>query len=422
MTRTFSWFGVATVLCASASPAAAETDCVFVTQGTTLLLSGDCTTDASLSIPEGFTLDGRGFRITAVDPPGGHFLGAVVRNAGTQASVRDLTIDTNALASVCDAASSPDQRLRGILFDGASGTIQSNRVLNVNQGESGCQEGNAIEVRNLDGEASDTLQVEITENEVSAYQKTGILVNGNVDAEVTRNLIVGFGPVDFIAQNGIQLGFGAYGRVSDNQVEQNVYTQSGVSASGILLLEAGDGVEITGNELSDNDVGIWLIATSAAVLTDNAAANSTFDGITIDGREGAAAGNDLAENRLDGNAVGIDLIGAGAANNSVDRNALRDHAAAAIQVALGAEQNVLTRNRIQRSGAYGAWIGADDNRIERNHIQHTAGTGLFVAGAGNAVTANHVSHSGALDIENDGANSYQRNRCASSSGPPVDCP
>lgn len=39
-------------------------------------------------------------------------------------------------------------RLRGILFDGAAGSITHNTVTNINQGASGCQEGNGIEVRN----------------------------------------------------------------------------------------------------------------------------------------------------------------------------------------------------------------------------------------------------------------------------------
>jgi hypothetical protein len=35
---------------------------------------------------------------------------------------------------------------------------------------------------------------------------------------------MGFGPVDHIAQNGIQLGYGAMGEVRDNVIHDNFYT------------------------------------------------------------------------------------------------------------------------------------------------------------------------------------------------------
>jgi hypothetical protein len=63
-------------------PAAADTTCAFETVDSTLRLTGDCVTDATLLIPDGKTLDGRHFTIAAVDPAGGHFVGAVIMNAG----------------------------------------------------------------------------------------------------------------------------------------------------------------------------------------------------------------------------------------------------------------------------------------------------------------------------------------------------
>lgn len=58
--------------------AQAATNCTFTNSGTVMRLNGSCTTDGTLLVPNGFTLDGRGFTITAVDPPGGGFLGAIV--------------------------------------------------------------------------------------------------------------------------------------------------------------------------------------------------------------------------------------------------------------------------------------------------------------------------------------------------------
>src|SRR3712207_8069880 len=47
----------------------------------------DCMTDTSIVIPNGYTLDGGGHTITAVDPVGGHFVGGVIQNGGATANV-----------------------------------------------------------------------------------------------------------------------------------------------------------------------------------------------------------------------------------------------------------------------------------------------------------------------------------------------
>jgi len=64
-------------------------------------------------------------------------------------------------------------------------------VTGIQQGAKGdgCQEGNAIEVRNTLGAA--TSNVSVTGNTVSSYQKTGVLVKGQVSAVVTGNTISG---------------------------------------------------------------------------------------------------------------------------------------------------------------------------------------------------------------------------------------
>jgi len=209
-------------------------------------------------VPNGWTLDGDAHSITAVDPSGGHFTGAVVRNAGDSASVSNLTVTADSLADVCDGG---DDRLRGILLDGASGSITGNTVVGINQGESGCQEGNAIEVRNAPFDTTGVDKpVTISGNVVSDYQKSGIVANGSVRATVDHNDVEGAGPVPYIAQNGIQIGFGATGTVESNTVADNWYTgPSADTACGLLFYEA-DGVKqrknvFTGNQRDVCNVG-----------------------------------------------------------------------------------------------------------------------------------------------------------------------
>ena len=402
--------------------ALAASNCAFRSVGRTLQLQRDCRTDATIFIPNGVTLDGRGRTITAVDPPGGHFLGAVVRNAGPTAHVRHLTVEASGLADVCDSDSAPDQRLRGILFEEASGTIVGNEVRNIAQPGSGCQEGNGIEVRSsLVAAGQRPRRVTIANNRVTGYQKTGVLVTGSVDADVAQNRIAGLGPVDVIAQNGIQLSLGARGRIERNRVEQNVYTGGGVASIGILVLEAGSPLEIERNRVEDNDIGIRVVSTSDVTVEQNEVVGSTFDGIAIDGLAATAQGNQIVQNRLSDNAVGLDLFGEGAVSNEVIDNRISDSLQVGIQVAFGASGNVLEQNRL-RNNASGAFVSSDGNDVIANVIASSDAFGLHVEGEGNVVEDNSVSGSGGLDVENVGANTYAGNRCTTSSGAPVDCP
>jgi hypothetical protein len=236
-----------------------------------LTVQEDCTTDTPVFIPEGMTLDGSGRTLVAVDPAGRHFVGAILRNRGTEAHVRNLKLRAQGLLKEgpCDGG---DDRLRGILLLGASGSVVDSDVSGIRRNQPvegspegvprGCQEGSAIEVRNRD--ATVQRQVELLRNVVSEYQKGGIVVIGRVEATISGNTMTGGGPVGHIARNGIQLSDGATGTVTGNQVSGHSYTGGDV-ATGILVtggpmygLALVRGATIQGNTLTGNDIGIYL--------------------------------------------------------------------------------------------------------------------------------------------------------------------
>jgi hypothetical protein len=235
--------------------------CLVTTSGTTPVtytLLADCTTDHTIVVPQnagGSVFDGNGHKITGVDPTAGHFLGAVVQaqSGPKNITVKNLTVTVSSLTDACDAGA---DRLRGILFDAVGGTISNNNVTDIEQGAaggSGCQEGNAIEVRNapFDNTGID-FKVAISGNTVSDYQKTGILANGSVAATITSNTIVGDGPITYIAQNGIQVGFGGTAIVKSNSATANWYTPSSDIACGFLIFQA-DGVSASSNNFFNNE-------------------------------------------------------------------------------------------------------------------------------------------------------------------------
>lgn len=279
--------------------------CTFTTTGTTMLLDADCSTSTTILIPDGFTLDGGHHTITAVDPGvGSPFQGAVLRNAGTTAHVVFVDVRAQALAVSCKAGNA---RLRGILFDGASGSIRHSSVIGVNQAGSGCQEGNAIEVRNFDG--APTAVVEIAHNTVDAYQKTGIVCNGDAVCDVHHNDVGASATQAALAANSVQFGFGATGNLSLNQVAGNSWCQpSDWASTAVLLYEPGAGLVVQSNRIAGNsDVGIYAYSDGATIaknfVADQGADCNAFGydyGIGDWGSSYPASSNALTKNQVSG--------------------------------------------------------------------------------------------------------------------------
>src|SRR4051812_26937340 len=168
-----AWPLVLLLIFSATGRANAADGCIFrVSPDNIWTLDADCTVDASIVIPDGVTLDGAQHTIIAMDPPDGPFRGGILVNGGASASVINTVITAVMLSNVCRDG---HDRLRAIYFNGASGAIRGNAILNVNKGASACQEGNGIEVRNIDL-SGPPATVDISENLVEGFQKTGIVV------------------------------------------------------------------------------------------------------------------------------------------------------------------------------------------------------------------------------------------------------
>ncbi|WP_257459420.1 right-handed parallel beta-helix repeat-containing protein [Archangium lipolyticum] len=247
-------------------PICTQPPCAFSLEAERVALAADCSTDFPLFVPDGYTFDGQGHTVTAVNPTGGRFSGAVIRNRGGTARVRGVTVTTRGLTNPC--ATNAAERLRGIQLAGAMGEVVDSEVRDVNRGldSSGCQEGVGIEVRNDDASRG-PFKVDVLRNRVSGYQKLGILVTGAVEVNVARNTVDGRGPVAHIARNGIQVSNGARGRLEGNIISGNAYVGDTGNTTGAGILVSGGssyrqalvtGLSIEGNSLTDNDVGISL--------------------------------------------------------------------------------------------------------------------------------------------------------------------
>lgn len=169
----------------------------------------------------------------------------------------------------------------GVVARGASVNVTNSHVHNIGQAPlDGSQHGLAVYFATVDT-GSATAQPTcmtgsttgtISGNTVDSYQKGGIIsACTGTSVKITKNTVTGVGPVNFIAQNGIQVGYGAMATVTGNTVTGNAYTgPNGASSTGILVvggpcfaLPYTVGLSITKNTLTGNDVGVWLFNADA---------------------------------------------------------------------------------------------------------------------------------------------------------------
>jgi hypothetical protein len=209
--------------------------------------------------------------------------------------------------------------LEGIYYQDASGSITDNVVRNQYQTDftdfGGCQNGLAINVES--NNAAPTIN--ITDNSVSSYQKNGITVSGPSSASIgpsvliQGNYVVGLAAtaMNWISnapagENGIQVGFGATGKVTLNYViddiwESDTSSDTGDAASGILVYSS-TGVTVSSNVVGSTQFGIAIEtgatpADNAVVTGNKVVGTQLFDAIDL-----CSNGDEAESNNLYGNA------------------------------------------------------------------------------------------------------------------------
>jgi hypothetical protein len=197
---------------------------------------------------------------------------------------------------------STETRAGVFVANGGSVTIDDNQLTGIRAADPnlrGCQNGIAVRVGRQATSSFGTAT--ITNNDFDTYQKGAIVVDGSgSNASVTQNEVTGEGPVNYIAQNGIQISRGATGNVAANVVQDHTYSSApSASSSGILLFESGAGLVVNNNDVHDNDDNIPLFTVSGVVVQQNAARDSTFyDGFFADSD---TSGNQFLQNFASGN-------------------------------------------------------------------------------------------------------------------------
>jgi len=214
----------------------------------------------ALYIDKELTLTGAGRDITTIQAP--TVLPSYAWNSGVNSLVAIDTTTVDISGFKIDGLHKGDggDQFVGVHFWQSSGSIKDSKITGFRDNIlGGDQDGFGILV-NHEWDVSFTQLVTIEGNTIDDYQKGGIVVTEmDSNATIKSNIVTGQGPTidGQIAQNGIQIGYGAGGTIENNIVTAHDYTPTSWSASGILLTGT-DGVAIRLNNVNNNEVGISL--------------------------------------------------------------------------------------------------------------------------------------------------------------------
>jgi hypothetical protein len=243
-------------------------------------------------------------------------------------TIKDIIIDGagNGLKS----CSSPT--LVGLYVLNTAATLTGIDVRNEvmdNPADSVCDSGLGIYV-----EANSAVAVGLTISAVNNFQKNGITANGygNGNPGPVMNIfsdnVAGQGPTTGALENGIQVGYGASGKVDSNIVADVVW-DPGTSgdpraASTGILIYASSNVTVNSNRISTTQYGVAAVSDPAYgnadhnTITVNYINNTVlFDGIDVCGNNNTVQNNDEYDSLQSGIHVDstCDEVGGGSSGN-----------------------------------------------------------------------------------------------------------
>ncbi len=210
--------------------------------------------------------------------------------------------------------------LNGIFVAGGATLKASNLTVNgastTLDGFKGCQHGISIAVGlKTPNEVGHAILKEVTS---VGYEKNGPTVRGvGSTLAMSASTVTGWGATPYIAQNGVEIAYGATGVVKSSTVSGNeceypgVCGATGEQATGVLFYKAAPGSSVASSTITENDQGVYYASGSAAVpvspdvtISKDVLASNRYEGVFLE--EGKAA---LTNDTISGSGlVGIELF------------------------------------------------------------------------------------------------------------------
>lgn len=282
-------------------------------------------------------------------PPAGMTSGFLVTIDGaTNVELANLTIS----GPLPDAAFSSGSATGGIdVTAGGSGRIHNNyitQIWQVTAANRGIQNGISILVGRQSQQT--TGSADIDNNTLDHWQKGAIVIdNSGSSAHIHNNTVTGEGPINYTAQNGIQVSDGATGEVDNNDVSALSYTPGTYGSSGILIYETSN-VNVHNNHIKGADLGVAFADVTASTISNNQISNGLYG-------------------------IDVDEFFTGSQNNTIDHNHSNNNSQEGVFVSVQSVNNLFKQNEFMHN----AYLDAEDDSV---------GTGT--AGTGNLWTHNHI--------------------------------
>jgi hypothetical protein len=225
----------------------------------------------------------------------------------------------------------------GIYYQNSSGTITDDVTRNqiMDPADQGCQVGLAINVESNSGSPA----VTVSDNSVRNYDKNGITASGpgngpGPNVTITANTVIGLGATSVTAQNGIQIGYGASGKVTGNYVADDIYTGPTYGSSGILIY-ASVGITVSSNVVDSTQLAIvpatdpnYGPADDTVIQTNHIGGTQNFDAIDLCSNGNTATANMIYGSAQSGVHVDDECPGPGSTpsgnNNTVTGNTINE--------------------------------------------------------------------------------------------------
>jgi len=189
--------------------------------------------------------------------------------------------------------------LYGIFISGGA-TLKATNVTVDGAGASpinGCQGGVSIEVGTARTEPNGLGFATLKEDTISGYQKNGITAEGEGSSiSVTSTTVTGAGATPAIAQNGIQVSYGASGTIKSSAISGNECdvavcgsnSLTETQSAGVLFYGAANGSSVSNSTIDGNDMGVYAESsqesepTSSQILvSSNTLENDRYESVLI---------------------------------------------------------------------------------------------------------------------------------------------
>jgi len=212
----------------------------------------------------------------------------------------------------------------------------------------------------------------IAHNSVRAYQKNGITATGAATGvglagpvvQIENNYIVGLAATGMnwktpgAAENGIQVGFGAIGEITENTINDNIWGPDTI------------------NDTADAASGIIIYSSSNFTVTHNNVNSAQYGILTVSdiGGYGSADHTLIANNSITGTQI-FDAVDLCSSSNTVQLNAIAGSAESAIHLddTCGGtgNNNTVSQNTIVE-GCAGVLLGTGTGNVVKSNNSYSS--------------------------------------------------